>query len=106
MLSCVSRHADTNGPQGHAPAFAKAGAKAVVLVARNVDRLNALAAELNQLYPKVETLVLSADISDPVKIKGLYEQVNATYVSTIPQEQPSSISSLRPTGRQNSLQIR
>lgn len=53
----------------------------MVLVARSVDRLNALVAELNQLYPKVEVLALSADISDSVKVKALYEEVNAAYVS-------------------------
>ncbi|CAN8096782.1 unnamed protein product [Discula destructiva] len=67
------------GARGQVPAFAKAGAKAVVLVARNVDRLNALAAELNKLYPNVETLVLPADISDAVKVKSLFEKVSATY---------------------------
>lgn len=54
----------------------------MVLVARDVDRLNALAAELNQLYPDVETLVVSADISEPAKVKGLFDQVDAKYAST------------------------
>jgi len=47
-----------------------------------VDKLNDLAAELNKLYPKVETLIVSADVADPVKIKELYEKVNAAYVGT------------------------
>lgn len=65
--------------KGHAPAYAKAGAKAVVLVARNTERLNNIALQLNKSYPKVETLVLSADISDSVKVTELFQRVNETY---------------------------
>lgn len=66
--------------QGHAPAFAKAGAKALILVARNAYKLNSLAAELNKLYPKVETLILPTDIVDSAQVKGLFEKIGAAYV--------------------------
>lgn len=67
------------GARGHAPAFAKAGAKAIVLVARNVERLEALAMELNRAFPQVETLLFPADISDSLRVKELYQRVNHTY---------------------------
>lgn len=65
--------------KGLVPAFAKAGAKTIVLVARNTERLEVLAKELNQSFPKVETLVCPADISDAVRVKELYRRVNDAY---------------------------
>jgi short-subunit dehydrogenase len=40
-------------------------AAALILVARRVDRLNALAAELKETSPRLEVLTIAADLSDP-----------------------------------------
>lgn len=65
--------------QAFAPAFAKAGAKAVVLVARNEAKLNETAAEIKKINPDVETLVVSVDITDKEQVQGLFEQIQAKY---------------------------
>lgn len=65
--------------QAFAPAFAKAGAKALVLVARDVNKLNKTAEEVKKINPDVETLVVSADIADRGNIHELFDQVNAKY---------------------------
>ncbi|OHF03602.1 hypothetical protein CORC01_00921 [Colletotrichum orchidophilum] len=67
------------GGRGIVPAFARAGAKALVLVARSEKNLNAVAAEVKQLNPGVETLVYAVNMADEDGIRALFEKVNATY---------------------------
>ncbi|KAF4783222.1 hypothetical protein HER10_EVM0007538 [Colletotrichum scovillei] len=67
------------GGRGIVPAFARAGAKAIVLVARDEKKLTAVAAEVKELNANVETLVYPVDMTDEAGIKALFEKVNATY---------------------------
>ncbi|GKT46788.1 short chain dehydrogenase gsfE [Colletotrichum spaethianum] len=67
------------GARGLVPAFAKAGAKALVLVARDEAKLNAVAKEAKKLNSDLETLVYPVDMGDEAGIKALFEKVNATY---------------------------
>ncbi|GKT95657.1 LOW QUALITY PROTEIN: short-chain dehydrogenase/reductase [Colletotrichum tofieldiae] len=67
------------GGRGIVPAFAKAGAKALVLVARDETKLNAVAKEAKKLNADLETLVYPVDIADGAGIKTLFEKVSATY---------------------------
>jgi len=50
-------------------------AAALVLVARRADRLNALAAELKKISPRLEVLTIAADLSDP---RGCDQAARAT----------------------------
>lgn len=61
------------------PGFAKAGAKGVVLVATNKEKLMAVEADLNREYPAVKTLVTPTDISDPESVGRLFEKVKAEF---------------------------
>lgn len=67
------------GALGLTPAFAKAGPKAIVLVARNQSKLEALAKELQAKYPKVEFLPVSASISEESQVAKLYETIKQKY---------------------------
>lgn len=67
------------GARGLAPAFAKAGAKAVVLVARSEDKLQKVAAELKREYPAVEFLPLAAAADDEAAVKDLFQSIATKY---------------------------
>jgi NAD(P)-dependent dehydrogenase (short-subunit alcohol dehydrogenase family) len=67
------------GARGFAPAFAKANAKAIVLVARNLAKLNAVAAELRTTYPKVEFLPIGASVDDETAVEALFDTVAKHY---------------------------
>ncbi|EXF82351.1 hypothetical protein CFIO01_01811 [Colletotrichum fioriniae PJ7] len=67
------------GGWGIVPAFARAGAKALVLVARDEKKLSDVAAKVKELNANVETLVYPVDMTDEGGIKALFEKVNATY---------------------------
>lgn len=61
------------------PAFAAAGAKAIVLVARNLQKLQETVESVNKTYPKVELLPVSTDIADPASVAALFSQVKEKY---------------------------
>ncbi|KIX05171.1 uncharacterized protein Z518_06043 [Rhinocladiella mackenziei CBS 650.93] len=67
------------GARGFAPAFAKAGAKALVLVARNQTKLKETASTIQAINPAVETSVFAADVSEESEVAKLYEVVKARY---------------------------
>ncbi|KAH6880662.1 hypothetical protein B0T10DRAFT_446296 [Thelonectria olida] len=67
------------GARGFVPAFAKAGAKALILVARDIQRLKEVATKVKEINPSVETLTFSLDISDNKAVKGLYEKIKTDY---------------------------
>ncbi|KZL67436.1 short chain dehydrogenase reductase [Colletotrichum incanum] len=67
------------GERGLVPAFAKAGVKALVLVARDETKLNAVAEEAKKLNADLETFVYPVDIADGAGIETLFEKVSATY---------------------------
>ncbi len=67
------------GAKSIAPAFAKAGAKAIVLVATNVTKLASIEEELKKINPDLETLALGADISSAEQVTKAWSEINARY---------------------------
>lgn len=67
------------GAQAFAPSFAAAGPKAIVLVARNADKLQEVADTLAKSHPDVETLVVPTDIGDPASVAALFGKVKEKY---------------------------
>ncbi|KAH8647152.1 hypothetical protein BX600DRAFT_503335 [Xylariales sp. PMI_506] len=67
------------GAQGIAPAFVKAGVKAIVLIARNSAKLSGVAEELKLINPEVEVLCLSADIASKDQVDRAWSEINARY---------------------------
>ncbi|OLN85698.1 3-oxoacyl-[acyl-carrier-protein] reductase 11 [Colletotrichum chlorophyti] len=67
------------GADGLVPAFAKAGAKALVLVARDEAKLNEVAKRAKSLNKSLETLVCPLDVTDEAGIKSMFEKVKKTY---------------------------
>lgn len=63
------------GAQGLAPAFAKAGAKAIVLVARNQSRLDAVAHDLEINYSNVTFVKFAGSVTNEDDIQTLYQMV-------------------------------
>ncbi|KAJ5510512.1 Short-chain dehydrogenase/reductase SDR [Penicillium expansum] len=77
------------GARGIAPAFVKAGVKAIVLIATNAAKLMNVEEELKMINPDIETLSLSVDVSSSdqvakawLGIKARYPQVNNAGVET------------------------
>jgi NAD(P)-dependent dehydrogenase (short-subunit alcohol dehydrogenase family) len=75
MLSAIP----INHIQGWVPAFAAAGAKAIVLVARNAQKLQDIVNTTQKSYPNVELLSVPTDIADPASVAALYGQVKNKY---------------------------
>lgn len=67
------------GARGFAPAFAKAHAKAIVLVARNQAKLESVAAELRISFPKAEFLPVSAAVDDEAAVEAVFDAVAKKY---------------------------
>jgi NAD(P)-dependent dehydrogenase (short-subunit alcohol dehydrogenase family) len=65
--------------QGWVPTFAAAGAKAIVLVARNAQKLQETVDAVNKTHPKVELLPVPTDIADPASVAALFEKVKEKY---------------------------
>ncbi|PSN74320.1 NAD(P)-binding protein [Corynespora cassiicola Philippines] len=67
------------GKRAFAPAFAAAGAKAIVLVARNANQLNDVATEVARNNPEVQVLPMPTDITDPSAVKSLFEKIRSDF---------------------------
>ncbi|KAK4442366.1 hypothetical protein QBC34DRAFT_313295 [Podospora aff. communis PSN243] len=67
------------GAMGIAPAFAKAGPKAIVLVATNAEKLAAVETTISKINPSVQTLSVAADISDTASVARLFAKVEQTF---------------------------
>lgn len=61
------------------PSFAIAGARGLVLVARDEKKLRAIEAEVRGLNPEVETLVVALDITDVVAVEGLFLKIKEKF---------------------------
>lgn len=69
----------TSANKAFAPAFVKAGVKAVVLVATNADKLKTVETALKAINPNLETLVVAANIADTASVASLFSQVKARF---------------------------
>jgi hypothetical protein len=61
------------------PSFAATDAKAIVLVARNEDKLKTVAESVAKSHPDVETLVVPTDVANPDSVAALFETVTKKY---------------------------
>ena len=69
------------GAHGIAPAFAKAGARALVLVGRRSDRIKDTALAIRKQFSSVEVMEAPTDISDPKAVHTLFSSVEAQFGS-------------------------
>ncbi|KAK4034380.1 hypothetical protein C8A01DRAFT_39157 [Parachaetomium inaequale] len=67
------------GAKGLAPAFARAGAKAIVLVATNAEKLAAVEASLKSTNPNVQVLSVATNIADANSVADLFAKVKANF---------------------------
>ncbi|KAH6618407.1 hypothetical protein B0J18DRAFT_278440 [Chaetomium sp. MPI-SDFR-AT-0129] len=67
------------GARGIAPAFAKAGAKAIVLVATNAAKLATVEASLKAINPNVQLLSVATNIADEASVANLFATVKANF---------------------------
>lgn len=67
------------GARGFVPSFAATGPKALVLVARSAEKLQAVADNVAKSYPNVETLIVPTNLGDPASIAALFEKVKQKY---------------------------
>lgn len=67
------------GARGFVPAFAKAGSKAIVLVARSQSKLDAVVAELKPQFPHVDLLAVSTAVTDAVAVSTLFDTIKEKY---------------------------
>lgn len=67
------------GALGVAPAFVKAGVKAIVLIARNFNKLTNVKEDLRAINPEVEVLCLEADIVSADQVNRAWSDINAKY---------------------------
>lgn len=63
------------GARGFAPAFAKAKPKAIVLVGRNAEKLNATKAAIEKITSETEIVALTADLRDVASVEKLFSEV-------------------------------
>lgn len=67
------------GGHGVVPAVAKAGAKGIVLVGTNYEKLVANEAKVHAINPAIKTLSVATEISDPKAVANLFAQVASTF---------------------------
>ncbi|KAK5049394.1 hypothetical protein LTR84_004323 [Exophiala bonariae] len=67
------------GARGFAPAFAKAGPKAIVLVGRNIRRLKQTEEVIRAINPNVEYISVPTDLTDPASVDRLFRLVRSRY---------------------------
>lgn len=67
------------GARGFAPAFAKAGPKAIVLVGRNTRRLRATEEAVRAINPSVDYISVPTDLTDPASVDSLFRLVRSRY---------------------------
>ncbi|GCB17150.1 3-oxoacyl-[acyl-carrier-protein] reductase FabG [Aspergillus awamori] len=66
-------------PSGIASSFAKAGASVLILPGRTKQDLEAAAAELQVVAPRVETDVRVVDISNEIQVKDIFVELREAY---------------------------
>jgi NAD(P)-dependent dehydrogenase (short-subunit alcohol dehydrogenase family) len=67
------------GANGFAPAFAKAQPKGIVLVGRNVEKLQATKTAIEKLAPKTKIVALAADLTDVASVEKLFASIKSTF---------------------------
>ena len=67
------------GARGTVPAYAKAGAKAIIMLARGHTKLEAVAADLRAQYPNTEFLALSAATNDQPAVEKVFAEIKSKH---------------------------
>ncbi len=67
------------GAKSIAPAFAKAGVKAIVLIATNVTKLASVEENLKKINPDLEVLALSVDILSIEQVTKAWSEINLRF---------------------------
>jgi NAD(P)-dependent dehydrogenase (short-subunit alcohol dehydrogenase family) len=67
------------GARGFAPAFAKAGVKGLVLLARNGEQLEAVAAQIQEINPGVDVMWLSVNIADAKEVETAFGKIREKF---------------------------
>ncbi|CAI6024206.1 unnamed protein product [Clonostachys chloroleuca] len=67
------------GAHAIAPAFVKAGAKAIVLIATNLSKLARVEEDLKAINPDVQVLCLPVDITSAEQVKSAWAEIGAKY---------------------------
>lgn len=67
------------GARGFAPAFAKAGPKAIVLVGRDARRLRATEEVVRAINLSIDLLCIPTDLTDSASVENLYSLVRTRY---------------------------
>ncbi|KAK8187284.1 hypothetical protein IWZ00DRAFT_441434 [Phyllosticta capitalensis] len=67
------------GAEGLAPAFAHAGAEAIVIAARRLENLRKVEANIAAINPAVKTLSVATDVTDAASVANLFQTVSSTF---------------------------
>lgn len=67
--------------QEYARVFASAGARGIILVARKLEPLEELKAELNAKFPKTDVLVVCGSVSSGTDVERIYTEAIARFVN-------------------------
>lgn len=67
------------GAEGFAPAFAKAGVRGLVLLARNAEKLTEVETRITLINPDVKVLNLAVDIANSQSVDAAFEKIKARF---------------------------
>jgi shikimate 5-dehydrogenase len=67
------------GANSIAPAFVRAGVKAIVLIATKATSLTSVEEALKRINPGLETLALGVDITSVSQVKAVWVEINKRY---------------------------
>lgn len=67
------------GARGFAPAFAKARARAIILVGRDATRLRVTEAAVRAINPNVDYLSVPTDLTDSASVESLFRVIRSRY---------------------------
>ena len=65
--------------QGFVPAFATAGAKAIILVGRTQSLLSEVEKTVQKISPSTETMVAVVDITNKAKVDALWKDIEEKF---------------------------
>lgn len=67
------------GAKGFAPAFAKAGVRGLVLLARNQEKLEEVKSYIHKIQPTVNVLCIAASIADSKAVDAAFRDIKSTF---------------------------
>ena len=67
------------GAHGLAPSFAKAGVKGLILLARNGEQLEVVAAQIRKISPSTEVICISVNITDAEGVEKAFQKISEAF---------------------------